>query len=400
MKVKRILCLLLVLLCPCAALADGESFASYRLPAEAKTVIVSDIRTLEVPEGLEAMYSAMGRVSISGDTYIVQMKNGLALASVSWRPLRSEVTLEDLLAMKPQIQAALYQDFAYVQEEGAAFEITTRFFGRETLAVYALVGEEKPEEFRIVGTTFPADGVMYEIWIIAPVDETLPGLASDMADMEFFIDSVEFTVEAADSASYHLIDGQLAAMELPENQLYTDAANRFCAGFPLDSRILTPQSSAEEREAIRQEYLSQNPSGAERVFEQLMEDVDTENATVVFCNGFQNVAEFFCENVPEMADMNTADFLSMGDGIAQSLMGDYDLALCLSTNEAVTLSGREHCLLRFGIRTDELSQYLTVLACIDEHGLLREIDLLTPAQQGQTGADALLSLIVQTLQYQ
>ena len=96
MTLKRILCLLLVLLCPCAALADGETFASYRLPAEAKTVIVSDIRTLEAPEGLEAMYSAMGHVSISGDTYIVQMKNGMALASVSWRPLRRQVTLDEL----------------------------------------------------------------------------------------------------------------------------------------------------------------------------------------------------------------------------------------------------------------------------------------------------------------
>lgn len=400
MTLKRILCLLLVLLCPCAALADGETFASYRLPAEAKTVIVSDIRTLEAPEGLEAMYSAMGHVSISGDTYIVQMKNGMALASVSWRPLRRQVTLDELLAMKPQIQAALYQDFAYVQEDGAEFEITTSFFGRETLGVYALVGAEKPEEFRIMGTAFPADGVMYEIWIIAPTDESLPGLASDMEDMEFFINSVEFSVGTAEGASYRLIDEQLAAMEVPENQLYTDAANRFCAGIPLDSQIVTPQSSAEEREAIRQQYLSRNPSGAERVLDSLMEDVDTEGATVVFCNGFQCVVEFFCESVPEMAGMNTADFLSMGDGIAQNLMGDYDLGLCLSANEAATLSGREHSLLRFGIRSDELSQYLTVLACIDEQGLLREIDLLTPAQQGQPAVDALLSLILQTLQYQ
>lgn len=400
MTLKRILCLLLVLLYPCAALADGETFASYRLPAEAKTVIVSDIRTLEAPEGLEAMYSVMGHVSISGDTYIVQMKNGMALASVSWRPLRRELTLDDLLAMKPQIQAALYQDFAYVQEDSAEFEITANFFGRETLAVYALVGVEKPEEFGIVGTAFPADGLMYEIWIIAPADASLPGLASDMEDMEFFIDSVEFSVEAADSASYRLIDGQLSVAEWSAPLLHTDEDNHFSVALPQDSRILSPGSSAEEREAIRQEYLSRNPSGAERVLDSLMEDVDTEGATVVFCNEFQSVAEFFCENVPEMADMNTADFLSMGDGIARNLMGDFDLALCLSANEAISLSGREHCLLRFGIRSDELSQYLTVLACIDGQGLLREIDLLTPAQQGQPAADALLSLIVQTLQYQ
>lgn len=395
MTFKRTVCLLLLLalLCPCAALADGETFASYRLPSGAETVPVTDIRNLSAPEGFEAMYSAMGRVSLNGDTYIVRMPNGLALASVSWRPLRRALTLEDLVAMEPQFAAALYQDFTYVDVQSV--QITDGYFGRETLTIRALAGETEGE-YQLMGAAFPADGVMYEIWTIAPTDPSLPGLESDMQGMEFFINSVTFS----SGSSYHLIDDSLAAMELPENHLYTDEANRFCAGLPLDSQILTPQSTPEEREAIRQEYLSRNASGAERVFDQLMEDIDTEGATVIFYSGFQAVVEFFCEDVPDMAGMNTADFLSMGNDIAQSMAGQYDLALCLSANEAATLSGMEHCLLRLGIRADELSQYLTVLACIDGQGLLREVDLLTPAQQGQEGANALLALLLQTLQYQ
>lgn len=100
------------------------------------------------------------------------------------------------------------------------------------------------------------------------------------------------------------------------------------------------------------------------------------------------------------AGLNTADFLLMGDGIAQSLMDKYDLALCLSANQAVTLSGREHCLLRFGTRADELSQYMTVMAYVDDEGLLREIDIITSARQGQNGANVLLALLAQTLQYE
>lgn len=392
---KRTVCLLLMLalLCHCAALADGESFASYRLPSGAETVLVTDIRTLTVPEGVEAMYSVMGRVSGNGDTYIVRMPNGLALASVSWRPLRRSLTLDDLLAMEPQFAAALYQDFACVEVQSV--QITDGYFGRETLTIRALAGETEGE-YQLVGAAFPSDGVMYEIWTIAPTDASLPGLESDMQDMEFFINSVVFS----SGVSYQLIDDSLSNVELPESRTYTDASNRFSVALPLDSQLLSPRSTPEERESIRQQYLSRNASGAELLFDQLMEDIDTEDATVVFCNGYQTVAEFFCEDVSDMVGMTTADFLSMGEAIAQAMTEDFGLALCLSSNEAVTLSGMDHCLLRLGIRTDDLSQYVSVLACIDGQGLLREIDLFTPADQGQAGANALLALLLQTLQYQ
>lgn len=397
---KRLVALLLLaaLLVPSAVQAE-ESFATYRLPEGAETVPVNDIHQLDVPEGMESMYHVMGRASRGGDTYIARMKNGQVLASVSRRKLNRDLTLDDLLAMSPQILAALYQDFAYVQEESAEFEIAASF-GQEALNVYALVGVEKPEEFAIVGTAFPADGVMYEVWSISPADTSRTEVQSDLEDVGRFFHSLDFITGETVAVSYSLMDERLSNLQLPQSRQYTDAENRFSVCLPLDSQILTSRSTPEEREAIRQEYLSLNEAGAERVFDSLMEDIDQGGATVVFCNEYQSVVKFFCQSEPVFAGLNTAGFLVMGDVIAQSLMDKYDLALCLSANQAVTLSGREHCLLRFGTREDELSQYMTMMAHVDDEGLLREIDIITSARQGQNGANVLLALLAQTLQYE
>lgn len=388
---KRLVAMLLLvaLLVPCTVLAED----SFNLPEGAEMVPVNDLYQLDVPEGLESMYGVMGHVSSGGNTYIIRMKNGQVLVSFSQKMLNQDLTLDDLLHMSPQILAALYQDFPYVQEESIEFKINESY-GQEALNVYALVGVEKPEEYTIVGWAVPEERLMREVWLIYPEDASLPGLESDLEDASAFI------IGGTADVSYSLMDDRLSNLELPQSQRYTDAENRFSVALPLDSQILTSRSTPEERETIRQEYLSLNEAGAERVFDSLMEDIDQEGATVIFCDEYQSVVEFFCQSEPVFAGLNTADFLLMGDGIAQSLMDKYDLALCLSANQAVTLSGREHCLLRFGTRADELSQYMTVMAYVDDEGLLREIDIITSARQGQNGANVLLALLAQTLQYE
>ena len=392
--------LALLLVCPIWGLAaEGDSFATYVMPEGAETLFVTDISQFEAPQGMETMYAAMGRVTSKGDIYIIRMKNGLALASVSCRTLSRSLTAEELLALTPQILNRLQQEFETVDPSSVTVEVN-RQFENPALCVSLTVspGADGPS-FSLQGAAFSQGMEMMEVWSIMPTDDTLPGLANDRSDMEALLSSLHFG-ETDDSVSASSIDGLLTAVALPDSQPYADPDGAFTVQLPTGSLILTPHSTQEERSSIRQQYIAAHSEGADRLFDSVMGDIDDENATVVFSPDFQAIIEFFCEDAPFFQGYTPRQFFSIAPGIASSLNEKFDHAMCLESDKTLTLSGLEHAILSFWMRDGEMNLRLDAVAAVEGDSTLREIDLLMPVQADSAAQrDRLLALLMQTLQY-
>ena len=101
MKRRFAAVMLLFMLCACFS-AQAAPIAIYEMPdgAQVSYLLEADF---DVPNGMQPAYDLMYNATQRGDIYLVRMKNGYGLASVSCSELKRELSTQDSLDRWPQI---------------------------------------------------------------------------------------------------------------------------------------------------------------------------------------------------------------------------------------------------------------------------------------------------------
>ena len=199
---KTVLCLLLALAFTysCALAQKEDAFATYMLPDGAEAVFFAEAASLDVPDGLEPMYALMLTASFKSDVYVVRMKHGRALASVSCTPLDAPVDAQAMLARWPEIAQTISKTVLYINADESCAAVAQRY-GREAFTVTTdiAVGDESMLLLRAEGLAFAQGSDLIELWAVRPADpvylydaQAAAELASDREDLQFFLDSLAF----------------------------------------------------------------------------------------------------------------------------------------------------------------------------------------------------------------
>lgn len=199
---KTIVCLLLALAlaCSCALAQEEDTFATYMLPDGAEAAFFTEAATLDVPDGLEPMYALMRTAGAGSDVYVVRMKHGRALASVSCTPLEAPVDAQAILARWPEIAQTISKTVLYINADESCAAVARRY-GREAFTVTTdlAAGDESMLLLRAEGLAFAQGGDLIEIWAVRPADpvylydaQAAAELASDREDLQLFLDSLAF----------------------------------------------------------------------------------------------------------------------------------------------------------------------------------------------------------------
>ena len=199
---KIFLCLLLALAftCSCAAAQEEDTFATYMLPDGAEVAFFTEAAGLDVPGGLEPMYALMRTANVNSDVYLVRMRHGRALASVSCTPLDAPVDAQSMLARWPEIANNISKTVMYINADERCASVARRY-GREVLLITTdiAVDGENMLLLRAEGVAFPHGGDLIELWAVRPADpvylydaQASAELDSDREELQLFLDSLEF----------------------------------------------------------------------------------------------------------------------------------------------------------------------------------------------------------------
>lgn len=365
------------------ALAEEAPIASYELPEGAKTCHVLEAQTLEVPEGLEALYAAMTQVSPSGDVYLVQMPHGRALVSVSCQRARRSFTAEELRELWPQIAQNLGESAVSVAGDESCAQVE-QMYGYPMLHIRTgllLAGDLGVEAD---GFAFWRDGDLREVWAVhpspdlyAPNSAEAVELAEDVEALQWFVERLSFPTEA-------------------QGEQYTYQTGLFAMTLPEDAVVLAPDASDEEVAQVRAAFESANPAGASTLFDSFQTDRREEGSWLVFTSDMRGVAAICA--LPNGGPAITRDaLLSQAEAIRGTLEAEYGLALCLEEAGTETISNTENALLTYWVRTGEMNFLLDVMAC-QVDGWLYEVDVYTADGDPQT-QQTLWNWLVPTLRY-
>lgn len=391
---KRFLTLLaaLVMMVGCVQTASASPIATYSLPTGAQAVHLWDSSSWEIPAGLEGMYTLMQNAEMYGDVYLVRMPNGRALASVSVMKPDNALTAQELLALWPQIAQNIAKKGVSVDASESCACVET-LYGFEALHIQTdiTLGEWGS------GITLDAEAIAFmrgdellEVWAVVPKANAYPEddpaaqeLAADAEAMDSFVQSLNFTnLESLSS----------------EGVPYADPEGRFGLVIPAGSTVLTAQSSQEEIDHARENYLAVHETGAEKLFDEYLTDMRTQNVTVIFAENYHVVAEIYASQEEDFRDV-TADQLAMlAQPIQQNLAEKFDVVLPLSTDERALISGHKHAWLNYWLRSGDADVQLDVLAAVLDDAWLYEVDLYTH-NGNQEQRMLWYSFMTQTLRY-
>lgn len=393
---KRLLALLAALVmmtgCACAQGVASAPIATYSLPRGAEALHLWDTGMWEMPEGLEEMYYLMQTAQLMGDVYLIRMPHGRALVSVSCMKPDQAHTAQEMLAMWPQIAENIAKEGAMVNADERCASVAERY-GFEALQIRTeiTVGEwDNGLLLDAEGAAFMRGDELLEVWAVAPEeglyaadDPAAAELAADREAMAQFLDSLSFS--GLDS---------MAVEGVP----YTDPEGRFALVIPAGSTVLTKAASAEEIDRARQAYLDAHEEGADRLFDEYISDMLTQNVTLIIAQDQQIVAEIFASQEESFRDVTVEQLLSLAYPIQQSLAEKFDAVLPLQADQTAVISGQKHAWLTYWLRTGEANAQLDVLASVLEDAWLYEVDLY--AHDGDQEQRMLwYTLLTQTLRY-
>ena len=395
---KRILALVLalVLLCGCA-LADSSrpaSIATYTLPVGSEAVHLMDADAWDVPEGLEVMYAMMKNADPTGNIYLTRMKHGRALVSVACSTPKNIPDMQQLQAMWYDSISQTIADeenvmSVYCAEDSA--KLTERF-GFEALQINTTLEESA------FGMAYEAEGIAFvrgkellEIWAVAPAAEAYAQdeaaakeLASDRADMEMFLKSLNFSAEQSSQAV--------------RGVTFFDPEGRFNVMLPADCTILTQHSGQQEIDRAREAYLAAHPDGGEGLFNEYLKDIEEQQVVVFISADQQLAAEIFAAQEEDFRDVTVEQLRQLANPIARSLAERFDVALLLDDSETVTLDGHDHAALTYWVREGDANVQLDVLASVLDDAWLYEVDIYT--HNGDQDLRSLWSLFIRyTIKY-
>lgn len=388
---KRVLALLLAfaLLSACAAAAADAPIATYVLPDGAEVFYLSDAGSMAVPQGLEGMYALMTNAAQRGDTYLIRMANGRALASVSCVPLYASVTPQEMLALWPQIQRSMEEEGAVLDSEACIASMEPLYGGIKMLHIQARLAVEGVW-LQAEGYAFCREREMTELWAVYPESELYSGdasgadeLARDRDDLAFFMESLSFP-ESWDEP----------AAGVP----YTDRDGRFSMVIPQDAVALDEHSTETEISDVRSRYIAANPEGAERSFDFLLQGMMETRAVLIFTGDMQGVIDVCCTQSEHFRDATPAQLSALSPAIEEMMAGQFELAYCLIDDERVYVDGREHAALNYWLRNGEHDLMMDLLVCVLEDAWLCETDICV-SEGDQTLRELLHAYVQQSLTY-
>jgi len=369
---KRIMALLLALVmmlgCAQAETIRPESIATYVLPVGAEALHLWDAVIWDVPEGLEQMYELMQIVSMHDDVYLTRMQNGMALVSVTCIIPEYRRSAQDLLELWPQIAQSIAGEGVAVDasEECAVVE---ELYGFEALHIRTRLWLENGLELSAEGAAFFRGDELMEVWAVAPVegsyaqDETAEQqLEADRADMEAFLASLDFSGE--DSMSVDAMP-------------FADPDGRFVLAVPAGCTVINRHSTQEEIDQARQAYVAAHPEGADKLCDEYMSDVVTQDVTVFIAQDQQVVAEIFASREEDFAGVTADQLKLLAEPIGESLAERFDVAFLLGLEDRAVISGHEHAWLTYWLRSGEADVQLDVIAAVLDDAWLYEVDIYT-----------------------
>jgi len=372
---KRILALVLALLLLYGSALAGQerpvSIATYTLPAGAEALHLMNAGVWAAPEGLEKMYEIMQNADPAGNIYLTRMKNGRALVSVSCSEPRTIPSMQELQQRwYDSIAKNLAdEDGVYVYSAEGSAKVTERY-GFEALQINTTL--EVPFTSVVIeaeGVAFRRGEELLEVWAVAPEaelyaqDETAAKeLASDRADMEAFLQSLDFS--GLETASF-------------SGTAYRDPDGRFALMVPENCTVITQRSTQAEIDEARAAYTAVHPEGGEGLFDEYMRDVNEQNVVVFIDESQQAVVEIFASREEDFMGVTADQLLLLAQPIQQSLMDRFDIALLLSDSEQTMLSGHRHACLTYWLRNGNANVQLDVLAAVLDDAWLYEVDIYT-----------------------
>ena len=353
---KRLLALLLSLLMLFSVSSAEGGIAAYLTPSGAQMVYLGDGISLEIPEGLEPLYDLMFTASYMSDVYLMRMKNGRAVASLSCTPMHEPRTAQELADRWAAIREGILQEAKITRD---AFSIEKKY-GFEVLHVSA--GLEKDGlSMQAEAYAFCRDDQMMEIWTLCAEDD-LPETASDRRDAQAFVNSLDFSEEVTRPF---------------EGTPCRDAGGRFHLEVPEGAVVLTKASSEDEVNAARELVVSANPEGAARLFDEILLDVQEQDVMAVFTADGKGAVEIFAARQADFAGMTLEELDAVGAGLTAQLRERYGAAMLLSAGNRVTLGGYEQVLVSYWLRSGECNALMDLTACVALEDWLLEVDIFT-----------------------
>lgn len=368
---------------------EGGSIASFLLPEGAQTFYLPEGPDMDVPEGLSAFYELMTRANRESDVYLVRMKFGRALVSVSCTNVGRPATAQALLEKWPDIAQRIASETQYVNADPACAAVEMRY-GFESLVIRTdlAVGKENMLLLKAVGTAFYRENDLIEVWEVFPSDSVYlyneaaaRELRSDRTDLSSFLSSLNFAQAPVAEA---------------EPEPYTAPSGACMLSVPKGCTILDPASTAEQAKAVREQYIAANPEGAADAFDVYYRDVAAEGATLIFTEDMHAVIGLYA--LPDWPDLSPAVLCSAAGAIRDSLREKFGAAACLVDNARQHISGTEHSKLAYEIGTG-FRQTLLVLSCVQPNGTLREVDFFLAESMPAAEREKLMNLVYQTLSY-
>ncbi len=388
---KRFLALLAALVLMTGS-ALAAPIATYTLPKGAQAVHLWDSGAWEIPAGLEGMYALMQTAEMFGDVYLARMPHGRALVSVSVMKPDTPRTAEEMLALWPQIAQNIAKEGVSVDASESCATVET-LYGFDALHIRTAItlGEwGSGMTLDAEGIAFPRGDELLEVWAVIPEasayaqdDPAAQELAEDRESMALFMESLRFS---------NLED--LSSESVP----YADPEGRFALMIPAGSTVLTAQSSQEEIAAARESYLSVHESGAEKLFDEYITDIITQNVTVIFAQNNHVVAEIFASQEEDFREVTADQLAALSLPIQQNLAEKFDAVLPLNVDERAVISGSNHAWLNYWLRSGEADVQLDILAAVLDDAWLYEVDLYTH-NGNQEQRMLWYSFITQTLRY-
>lgn len=382
--------LALLLMFSTALAAQDAPIAYYGLPDGAEAFYLTDAADMAVPEGLEGLYRLMTAASQRGDTYLVRMPHGRALASVSCTAVYEEKTAQEMTELWPAIREGIRSEGAQVDEAATQVDVTNQYDGIDMLRIRTRLSMDGALWLEAEGLAFCRGGEITEVWAVCPENGLYAGdtaeadeLIRDRRDLRIFMDSLSFPESWEDMA-----------MGVP----YTDRDGRFVMALPEDAVVIDIHSTPEEVEDARSRYIAANPEGAAAAFDEYMQDVTEERTVLVLTGDMQGAMVIFASQEENFRGV-TPDQLSMLAGaIRDNLQERFGVAECLANDGRVEISGMEHAHIGYWLRTGELDLMLDILGCVVEDDWLYEADVYA-SEANQEVRTLLHSYLQQTMIY-
>ena len=373
--------MLLFMLCACFS-AQAAPIAIYEMPdgAQVSYLLEADF---DVPNGMQPAYDLMYNATQRGDIYLVRMKNGYGLASVSCSELKRELSTQDLLDRWPQIAQALGEEA--VLQEGAQAFADTLFDDREVLHIQAVLdagSEDAPLPLDAEAFAFSRGTEFLEVWTLCAQGDDA-AIASDRVDLNAFVESLAFPAEG---------DNVL------EGVPYQDERGFFSMMVPKDCVVLSPQSTQQEIADARARYIAANADGAAAFFASWEDDIARLNSTLILTGDMKGAILITATEAGTFTGWTAQQMAGIAPALTSNLADRYEAVLPLGAQADEQLSGLPHALMGFWLRQNEMDMQLDVLACVTEDGWLYEADLFTLS--GDQALRAYLHIFVaQTLTY-